>query len=260
MAGLKLCPSSRSRAPEHRLDCSREPRNLRHQETATLELSANTRGQSLTPIRSVDRGSGGRTTESYNLGLTENPGGFALAGAPTGAIGSRSRRNSRIPLIRSKFLPPAPPPGAVPRPRLLEKLASGRGRALTLVCAPAGYGKTTLLSQWIAEAVTADAARVTLDAGDADPARFWRYLLSELDDIIRQIRTIAFSVIPDGAAWLRAPVNAAILGSSPGASCGSFASFSSAGTTSATAGRHSGISSSSPGVPPARDQCLWPAR
>jgi len=52
-----------------------------------------------------------------------------------------------------------------------------------LVCAPAGYGKTTMLSQWIAEAVTADSAWVTLDAGDADPARFWTYLLSALSEI-----------------------------------------------------------------------------
>jgi LuxR family transcriptional regulator, maltose regulon positive regulatory protein len=106
-----------------------------------------------------------------------------LAGTPTGTIHSRSRRSSRIPLIRSKFLPPAPPPGVVPRPRLFEKLDSGRGRALTLVCAPAGYGKTTLLSQWIAEAVTADSAWVTFDRGDADPARFWTYLLSALSEI-----------------------------------------------------------------------------
>jgi ATP/maltotriose-dependent transcriptional regulator MalT len=84
-----------------------------------------------------------------------------LAGTPAGANRLRSRRNSRIPLIRSKFLPPAPPPGAVPRPRLLEELASGRGRALTLVCASADYDKTTLLSsQWIAGAVTADSADV----------------------------------------------------------------------------------------------------
>jgi LuxR family maltose regulon positive regulatory protein len=51
------------------------------------------------------------------------------------------------------------------------------------VCAPAGYGKTTLLSQWIADAATVDAAWVTLDAGDADPVRFWTYLVSALSEI-----------------------------------------------------------------------------
>lgn len=106
-----------------------------------------------------------------------------MVGTPAGTASSRSRRNSRIPLIRSKFLPPAPPARAVSRPRLLEKLTSGRGRPLTLVCAPAGYGKTTLLSQWVAEAVTTDSAWVTLDAGDADPSRFWTYLLSALSEI-----------------------------------------------------------------------------
>ena len=77
----------------------------------------------------------GHTTESYDLGGTENR-AVALVGTPAGIVHSRSRRSSRISLIRSKFLPPAAPPGAVRRPRLLEKLASGRGRALTLLCAP----------------------------------------------------------------------------------------------------------------------------
>jgi LuxR family transcriptional regulator, maltose regulon positive regulatory protein len=54
-----------------------------------------------------------------------------------------------------------------------------------LVCAPAGYGKTTLLSQWIAaDADTAEFAWLTLDAGDADPARFWTYVVSALSVVV----------------------------------------------------------------------------
>ena len=49
--------------------------------------------------------------------------------------------------------------------------------------APAGYGKTTLLSQWVAEPASPDSAWVTLDSGDADPTRFWRYVLSALAEI-----------------------------------------------------------------------------
>jgi LuxR family transcriptional regulator, maltose regulon positive regulatory protein len=55
---------------------------------------------------------------------------------------------------------------------------------LTLVCAPAGYGKTTLLSQWAeADAGTTRFAWVTLDEGDADPVRFWTYLVSALSAV-----------------------------------------------------------------------------
>jgi len=72
----------------------------------------------------------------------------------------------------------------VPRPRLLDELRSGRGHALTLVCAPAGYGKTTLVSQWMAaDANSSDFAWVALENGDADPVRFWTYVVAALSEI-----------------------------------------------------------------------------
>jgi LuxR family maltose regulon positive regulatory protein len=87
-------------------------------------------------------------------------------------------------LIRSKLQPPAQPAGLVPRPRLLDELRAGQGRALTLVGAPAGYGKTTLLSQWIeADGDAAQFAWVTLDPADADPVRFWSYLIAALAEV-----------------------------------------------------------------------------
>jgi LuxR family maltose regulon positive regulatory protein len=69
------------------------------------------------------------------------------------------------------------PEGLVPRDRLVERLREGRDRKLTLVCAPAGYGKTTLLVQWEAE----DSERtpfvwLSLDEGDGDPVRLWNQL------------------------------------------------------------------------------------
>ena len=51
-------------------------------------------------------------------------------------------------LLRSKMQAPRVPSRHVPRPRLLELLDSGREHALTLVCAPPGYGKTALLAEW----------------------------------------------------------------------------------------------------------------
>jgi ATP/maltotriose-dependent transcriptional regulator MalT len=98
------------------------------------------------------------------------------------AVTLRSRAGrSRAPLVRSKLQPPALPPDLVPRSRLLAELRSGQARTLTLVCAPIGYGKTTLLSTWAAtDAGAADFAWVTLDQGDSDPSRFWTYVIAAL--------------------------------------------------------------------------------
>src|SRR5215475_16218814 len=81
-------------------------------------------------------------------------------------------------LVATKFH--VPPPGLVPRPRLLERLAQGIGRGLTVVCTPAGFGKTTLLGDW-ARRSRQPIAWLSLDAGDNDPARFWRYVVSALE-------------------------------------------------------------------------------
>ena len=60
---------------------------------------------------------------------------------------------------------------------LVERLRDGRAQRLTLVCAPAGYGKTTLLAQWQAEDVeTTPFVWLSLDEGDADPVRLWNQL------------------------------------------------------------------------------------
>src|SRR5262245_44155463 len=80
----------------------------------------------------------------------------------------------------------APPfrPGCLSRPRLVDRLrrAPGPGPArLILVAAPVGYGKTTLLAEWRAQAGEERAfAWVSLDPGDDDPARFWRYVLEAI--------------------------------------------------------------------------------
>ncbi|HEX8861056.1 MAG TPA: LuxR C-terminal-related transcriptional regulator [Actinomycetes bacterium] len=81
-------------------------------------------------------------------------------------------------LVATKFH--VPPGGFVPRPRLLARLAQGIGRGLTVVCTPAGFGKTTLLAEW-ARRSRRPVAWLSLDAGDNDPARFWRYVIAALE-------------------------------------------------------------------------------
>jgi hypothetical protein len=66
------------------------------------------------------------------------------------------------------------------RPRLIERLDQGMAREVILVCTPAGFGKTTLLADWAATARW-PVAWLSLDAGDDDPIRFWRYVVVALD-------------------------------------------------------------------------------
>jgi len=68
----------------------------------------------------------------------------------------------------------------VPRPRLVERLEARRDRPLTLVSAPAGYGKTTLISNWL-EACDCPTAWLSLDEDDNDLVRFLTYLLAAVE-------------------------------------------------------------------------------
>jgi LuxR family maltose regulon positive regulatory protein len=72
----------------------------------------------------------------------------------------------------------------VPRPHLIQQLEEGLqlGRRMTLVSAPAGFGKTTLLSDWLRQ-VDRPVAWLSLDDGDNDPARFLTYLIAALQQI-----------------------------------------------------------------------------
>jgi LuxR family transcriptional regulator, maltose regulon positive regulatory protein len=85
-------------------------------------------------------------------------------------------------LLATKLHIPRPRPGFLARPRLLERLTEGTGGALTLVCAPAGFGKTSLLGDW-ARRSQRPVAWLSLDGGDSDPARFWRYIAAALDEL-----------------------------------------------------------------------------
>ena len=83
------------------------------------------------------------------------------------------------PLLATKLHIPPARPNMVARPRLLERLDQGLSARLTLLSAPAGFGKTTLLSAWLAE-FSSPAAWVSLDAGDNDPVVFLNYVIAAL--------------------------------------------------------------------------------
>ncbi len=90
-----------------------------------------------------------------------------------------------MPLLSTKLHIPPARPGLVARPRLMERLDVGLCGKLTLISAPAGFGKTTLLSAWIERRMSAAAgepavAWLSLDEQDNDPARFLAYLVAAL--------------------------------------------------------------------------------
>jgi LuxR family maltose regulon positive regulatory protein len=139
-------------------------------------------------------------------------------------------------LLSTKLHVPRPHPALVHRPRLTERLEAGLRGRLTLVSAPAGYGKTTLVSEWIAShrrggprserrgavlapgdhegASTAplQVAWLSLDEGDNDPTRFWTYFIVALQTVEASLGTGAFRLLqsprlPPSQAILTALIN-----------------------------------------------------
>jgi len=90
------------------------------------------------------------------------------------------------PILATKLYVPPPQPRVVHRPRLIERLNEGLHRRLTLISAPAGFGKTTLLGEWLA-GCERPAAWLSLDEADSDPTRFLSYLVAALQTIAPNI-------------------------------------------------------------------------
>ena len=104
-------------------------------------------------------------------------------------------------LVSTKLRPSQARPNMVARPRLIAKLEREAGRKLTLISAPAGFGKTTLLGEWVAgRSHERYVAWVSLDEGDNDPARFLSYLVAAL-------RTIEDGIGEGVLSSLRAPAS-----------------------------------------------------
>jgi LuxR family transcriptional regulator, maltose regulon positive regulatory protein len=89
-------------------------------------------------------------------------------------------------ILATKLYIPLPRPKVVLRPRLIERLEEGLHQKLTLISAPAGFGKTTLLSEWVA-GCERRVAWLSLDEGDNDPRRFLAYLVAALQTVAASI-------------------------------------------------------------------------
>lgn len=119
-----------------------------------------------------------------------------------------------MPLLESKLYPPRLPTSLVARPQLGARLDTGTTHKLTLLSTPAGFGKTTAVSQWLTECNVrnyrpSDEARsstrtngsippvawVSLDEGDNDPARFWRYIIAACQTFHADLGRSALSLL-----------------------------------------------------------------
>jgi len=101
-----------------------------------------------------------------------------------------------IPILATKLYTPQPRAKIVLRPRLIEQLKEGlsAGCKLTLISAPAGFGKTTLVSEWMA-VCEQPVAWLSLDEGDNDPTRFLTYFIAALQTITANIGAGVLSVL-----------------------------------------------------------------
>ena len=103
-------------------------------------------------------------------------------------------------LLETKFYVPRSRHGLVPRPRLSERLDRGTASKLMLVSAPAGFGKTTLLTEWLAAGPAPPAderlvAWLSLDPGDNDPASFWAYVIAALREVASGVGESALALL-----------------------------------------------------------------
>jgi LuxR family transcriptional regulator, maltose regulon positive regulatory protein len=108
-------------------------------------------------------------------------------------------------ILTTKLFIPPPPPKAVLRPRLMNLLNEGLHRKLTLISAPAGFGKTTLVSTWVA-GDSKKAGWLSLEEVDGDPTRFLTYLVAALRMVAPNtgegVLASLQSAQPSPTAWL----------------------------------------------------------
>jgi len=88
----------------------------------------------------------------------------------------------QYPLLQTKLYIPPVRPGLITRPHLIERLNAGLDRKLALISAPAGFGKTTLMAEWVAEC-SVPVAWLSLDEEDNDPTRFWNYVIGAFQTV-----------------------------------------------------------------------------
>src|SRR5512145_944485 len=99
-----------------------------------------------------------------------------------------------VELLRTKLFIPRPRKNLVFRSRLVDRLNAGLDKKLTVIAAPAGFGKTSLLSEWIPKSPRC-VTWLSLDEGDDDPAQFWAYYIASLQELHPDLGASALTLI-----------------------------------------------------------------
>jgi LuxR family transcriptional regulator, maltose regulon positive regulatory protein len=130
-------------------------------------------------------------------GSTTNDQFGGLYGAPGGQAALK-----QVPILATKLFVPRPRTRLVSRSRLLARLEAGRAESLIVIAAPAGFGKTTVLVDWLSQQEYGDrpVAWLALDASDSDPHQFLRYLIAALQIIAPAVGRTALTVLGAGQA------------------------------------------------------------
>ena len=147
-------------------------------------LSAQSKAQLPPPVSPVEATLGSPSLAADTNGEVDKPQPPMLAQQP----------HPLHPLLATKLHVPRPRTQLVPRAHLVERLQRGAERALTLVSAPAGFGKTTLLAQWLAESGR-PVAWLSLEPEDNDPSRFLSYLIAALQTLDAQMGATALALL-----------------------------------------------------------------
>ena len=111
-----------------------------------------------------------------------------------------SHQDQREALLSTKLFVPLIRPYHIERPHLVAQIATGLDKALILISAPAGYGKTTLVSSWLHK-TNLPAVWISLDEGDNDPLIFLQYLLTALQKVVPAIQVEMLSALQDPSAY-----------------------------------------------------------
>jgi LuxR family transcriptional regulator, maltose regulon positive regulatory protein len=176
---LSCMAKSQSGRPASAADLARAAEALRRG-----HMAGSSAPSSIRPERAWTVPAKGSTPHSGGERTAEKSQNETTIGNPA-ADRSRSETTLPRPLLETKLYLPSAQRRMVPRPRLMERLDRGTASNVTLVSAPAGFGKTTLLAAWLAAGPAAltderAAAWLSLDGGDNEPARFWTYMVAAL--------------------------------------------------------------------------------
>jgi LuxR family transcriptional regulator, maltose regulon positive regulatory protein len=132
-----------------------------------------------------------RSTDSRGSDVTGSDGHSDSAAGEAGARAVLLATKLHVPVIRGQL---------VQRADLLDALSTGRRGKLTVLSAPAGWGKTTLIAQWVLGADDVERfGWLSLDSSDNDPVWFWMYVIAALQQVSPEVGTRAFELLGMGA-------------------------------------------------------------